>query len=69
MSEHRVLLVIQYLHVEICDIAGRTVETWRAASLQQNGATTINVSALPQGVYMLKIYTNKGVVAKKVVKE
>jgi len=35
----------------------------------QNGETTINVSALPQGAYMLKIYTDNGVVIAKMVKE
>ena len=54
--------------IELLDLTGRTVETWHAASLQ-NSATTINLSALPQGVYMLKIYTDSGVAVKKVVKE
>jgi len=52
--------------IEICDIAGHTVETRLIASLQGNA--TINVSSLPQGVYLVKIYTDKGVVTKKVVK-
>ena len=43
--------------------------TGRIVMFLQNGETTINVSALSQGVYMLMIYTNSGVVAKKVVKE
>jgi len=53
-------------NVEICDFAGRVVETRLIASLQ--GAATINVSNLPQGIYLIKIYTDKGVVTKKIVK-
>jgi len=54
--------------IELLDLTGRTVETCHAASLP-NSATTINLSALPQGVYMLKIYTDSGVAVTKVVKE
>ena len=53
-------------NVEICDIAGRTVETQNFASLQ--GGTTINVSNLPQGVYLVKIHTDKGIATKRVIK-
>jgi hypothetical protein len=35
----------------------------------QNGETTINISAIPQGAYMLKIYTDSGMVIAKMVKE
>ena len=55
--------------MEILDLTERTVETWHAASLQQNGTAKINVSALPQSVYMLMIYTDSGISVKKVVKE
>jgi len=54
---------LQITKIEILDFAGRTVETLRATSLQ-----TINVSALSPGVYMLMIYTDNGIVVKKVVK-
>jgi len=58
---------LEYLkNVEICDLAGRTVGALRATPLQGNA--TINVSALPQGIYLVKIYTDKGVVTKKFVK-
>ena len=50
--------------IEIVDFAGRTVETWRAASLQQ-----INVSNLAQGVYIIKMYTNDSVIVRRFVKE
>jgi len=53
-------------NVEICDLSGRTVEALRATPLQ--GAATINVSTLPQGIYLVKIYTDKGVVTKRFVK-
>jgi len=48
--------------IEILDLTGRIV------MFLQNGASTINVSALPQGVYMLKVYTDSGVVIAKMVK-
>jgi len=54
-------------NIETCDLAGRTVEVLRATPLQE-GNTTINVSALPQGVYLVKVYTDKGIITKKVVK-
>ena len=57
---------LQINNIEIYDIAGRTVET----SLQQpNSVKTINISSLPQGVYMVKVYTNEGVAVRKIVKE
>ena len=46
--------------IEICDIAGKTLST--------HTTNTINVSHLPQGVYLVKIHTDKGVVTQKVVK-
>jgi hypothetical protein len=36
---------------------------------ENNFNETINVSALPQGVYILKVYTGKGLVISKVVKK
>jgi len=53
--------------VKVVDLSGCTVETWYAASLQNSA--TINVSALPQGVYLIKVYTDKGLVVSKVMKE
>jgi uncharacterized small protein (DUF1192 family) len=51
--------------VEILDIAGRTVETWRTASLLQ----TINISHLPKGVYLVKIFIDGQSTTKKIIKE
>jgi len=56
-------------NVEIFDLLGRTVETWRAASLLQNGTIEINISYLPAGMYFLRIQTETGVVTRKVVKQ
>jgi len=55
---------------EIVDTQGRivAVETLHATSLR-NGTATINVSNLPQGVYFIKIETEKGIVTEKFVKE
>jgi len=54
--------------IEICDISGRVVETQHATSLQ-NGLQKISVSALSQGIYIVKIYTENGWVIRKVMKE
>jgi len=59
---------LQIKKVEICDISGRVVETWHAASLQ-NGLQKLSVSALSQGIYIVKIYTENGLVIRKVMKE
>jgi hypothetical protein len=48
-------------------LAGRIVET-NYPSLQE-GTVTINVSALPQGIYFVKIYTEKGIETQKIVKK
>ena len=53
--------------VEITDLAGRRVETDNYPSLKQ-GTATINVSNLLQGIYLVKVYTDKGVITKKLVK-
>ena len=59
---------LQIENIEMCDLSGRAVETLRATSLQ-NSVQTINVSALSQGVYLLKIQTNEGLAIRKLVKE
>jgi len=51
--------------VEICDLSGRIVET---NYISQPGTATINVSALPAGVYFVRMYTEKGIMTKKIIK-
>jgi uncharacterized repeat protein (TIGR02543 family) len=51
-------------NVEITDLSGRIV-----VSCQSSVFSSINVSNLSQGAYFVKIYTDKGVVTKKIVKE
>ncbi|GHT21701.1 hypothetical protein AGMMS4957_10830 [Bacteroidia bacterium] len=54
--------------VEIFDISGRAVETWRAASLQQGNLQTIHVSHLPNGIYLVRVACSDGsAVTKKIV--
>jgi len=53
--------------IQITDISGRTVFLGVCNTPLQGG--TINVSALPQGVYFIKLETNKGIVTKKFIKE
>jgi len=49
--------------VEILEITGKTIYQFNDLKNQ------INVSALPQGIYFVKIETNKGIVTKKFIKE
>jgi hypothetical protein len=63
--------------VEIVDLNGRSVETWRtsaslsnhATSLQADGRVIMNVSHLSAGIYLVKIETDKATVTKKLVKK
>ncbi|MDR3339363.1 MAG: InlB B-repeat-containing protein [Candidatus Symbiothrix sp.] len=60
--------ITEFDNVQISDLSGRIVKTLRATSLQ-DGAQTIDISTLPKGIYLLKIYTDKGMAVSKVVKE
>jgi len=51
-------------NVEIVDLTGKTILIPHSSFL-----IPINVSSLPQGIYFLKIETDKGIVTKKFVKE
>ena len=65
------------INVEITDLAGRNLTPNLSpqergefpSSGGVRGGLTINVSSLPTGVYLVKINTDKGVVARKVVKD
>jgi hypothetical protein len=46
--------------VEILDSAGKTI-----TGIQSKNITSVDVSALPQGVYLIKIYTEKGTTVEK----
>ena len=50
--------------VEICDLSGRQV---MVNSRLSNG-NSINVSSLAKGIYIVKVYTSKGMIGKKIVK-
>jgi len=49
--------------VEICDLSGKTINSQRL-----NGKS-VNVANLPQGIYFVKIETDRGIVTRKFVKE
>jgi Leucine-rich repeat (LRR) protein len=51
--------------VEIVDLAGKKIFTFNS----QLSTHSINVSALPQGIYFVKLETDKGIVTKKIIKE
>ena len=53
--------------VEICDLSGRKILHFPLSIV--HSPFSINVSALPQGVYLLKVYTGKDFVVHKFVKE
>jgi len=50
-------------NVEICDLSGKTVYQF------DNLKNKINVSALSQGIYIVKLKTDKGIVTEKFIKE
>ena len=51
-------------NVQITDLAGKII--YNSSFILNN---SINVSALPQGVYLVKIYTDKGITTQKFIKE
>ncbi|MDR0829208.1 MAG: M6 family metalloprotease domain-containing protein [Prevotellaceae bacterium] len=54
--------------VEIFDVSGRAVGAGRALPLH-SGRKTINVSALPAGVYLIRINTDNGVKTERFIKK
>ena len=54
---------LQIGKVEIFSLTGIILMT------ENNFTGKISVSALPQGVYLLKVYTDKGLVVNKILKE
>jgi hypothetical protein len=55
----------QQATIEITDIQGRLIKTLEVNA----GKTSVDVSTLPSGVYIVKAKTEKGVTFKKIVKE
>lgn len=51
--------------IELSDMNGRTVKNFKVANLTE---TQVNISDISQGVYMMKITSDKGSLVKKVVK-
>ena len=49
--------------VEICDLS------WKIINSEWSSGKTVNVSNLPQGIYFVRIETNKGTVTRKIVKQ
>ena len=56
---------LQINRMEIVDLAGRVV---LLSSFGGVGGGVIDVSALPAGIYLVKIHTDKGIVTRKMVK-
>ena len=56
-------------NVKITDIAGKTIVNLKSKiPYGFSSVNQINVSTLPHGVYLIKIYTDKGVVIKRFIK-
>jgi len=53
--------------VEVYDVYGRKQKSRKAE--EQKGKWNMDISDLPNGIYFVKIYTEDGVVVKKVVKQ
>ena len=51
--------------LEILNLVGQTLFT----NIINNNKTTINISAFPSGVYIIKLYTDNGTIVKKFIKE
>lgn len=58
----------ELMKVEVADMAGRIMYTGCHEGDQQSG-TTLNISGYNKGVYLLRIYTGKGVVCRRIVLE
>ena len=52
---------------EIIDVTGRLIETGQVE--KDNQVNRVSTNRLATGVYILKLYTNKGVVTKKIIKK
>jgi len=58
-------------NVDICDITGKTILTPHSSFLTPHSSflIPIDVSTLPQGIYLIKIYTENGVTIEKFIKK
>ncbi|MDR0437408.1 MAG: T9SS type A sorting domain-containing protein, partial [Bacteroidales bacterium] len=56
-----------FIDVEIYDIMGRMLKCPK--TINSNEEILMDISGFPAGVYSLRILTDSGVVAKKVVKQ
>jgi hypothetical protein len=53
-------------NIELIDINGRSIINNKIANTTE---TQINISDIAQGVYMLRIVSDRGTLVKKIVKE
>jgi hypothetical protein len=51
--------------VEILDVSGKKLSTFNSPFVTKS----INISALPQGLYFIQIKTDKGIVTERFMKE
>lgn len=56
------------VRMEVVDMQGRTVQT-RGFAATNSLATTVDLSELPAGIYMLQVATSEGTVTQRVVKQ
>jgi uncharacterized repeat protein (TIGR02543 family) len=56
---------LKIIRVEIIDLSGKYVSTFDF----QLSSKSVNVSSLPQGIYFVKVVTDKGNIMRKLIKE
>lgn len=52
--------------IEIADLGGRVLQTIHASGHMQSGP--LNLSAYPDGIYMIRLYQNEGYTTKRIIK-
>jgi hypothetical protein len=58
---------LQIEHIEIFDVMGK-MQKAEGRKQKGDGKIVINVSELPSGTYFVQIYSNKGIITRKIVK-
>ena len=58
--------LIKASNIDIIDVSGKVMLN-PAMDSQTQGQQTVNVSALAEGYYMVRITTNKGVIKRKLI--
>jgi 1,4-alpha-glucan branching enzyme len=52
----------EYQQIEMYDLSGKLIKAWK------NNAKQLFINEIPSGMYLLKIYNEKGIIHKKIIK-